>query len=231
MPQLSLARPKGEVRAVALVLHGGQENSTRPVRPGNMAALRMRPFAWSLHSAGRASGLAVARLRYDLRGWNGDLRSPVGDARTALAELTGRFPGVPFALVGHSMGGRTAIHVADDANVRAVVGLAPWIEPGEPVRTVTGRRVLIAHGDRDKITNPQSSEAWARAAADFAESISYVTVRGEQHAMLARASVWHRLCTGFVLGALFGSSLEGTEGADTANIVTKALAGEPLLVV
>jgi pimeloyl-ACP methyl ester carboxylesterase len=173
----------------------------------------------------------VARLRYDVRGWNGDLRSPVGDARTALARLADRFPDVPVALVGHSMGGRTAVHVADDPGVRAVVGLAPWIEKGEPVETMTGRRLLIVHGDRDRITNPQSSAAYARSAAAVAESASYVTVRGERHAMLRRPAIWHRLTTGFVLGVLFGTPLEGTDDADTANVVTKVLAGEPVLVV
>lgn len=231
MPKLTVARPKGAVRGVALVLHGGRETSTKPVRPGNMAALRMRPFARALRAAGNSSGLAVARLRYDVRGWNGELRSPVGDARTALAELAARFPGVPVALVGHSMGGRTAIHVADDANVRAVVGLAPWIEPGEPVATMAGRRLLIAHGDHDHITNPKASAAYARAAADVAESVSYITVRGEQHAMLKQARLWHRLAAGFVVGVLFGTALEGTDEDDIANVVMKVLAGEPVLVV
>jgi pimeloyl-ACP methyl ester carboxylesterase len=217
VPELTVAAPPGEVRGVALVLHGGQVKSSRPVRRGNLAALRMSPFARSLRAAGAASGLAVARLRYDVRGWNGDLRSPVGDARTALARLADRFPDVPVALVGHSMGGRTAVHVADDPGVRAVVGLAPWIEKGEPVETMTGRRL--------------SSAAYARSAAAVAESASYVTVRGERHAMLRRPAIWHRLTTGFVLGVLFGTPLEGTDDADTANVVTKVLAGEPVLVV
>lgn len=230
-PRLHLSVPRCEVRGVALVLHGGRETSTRPVRAGNLAALRMRPFARSLVAAGASSGLAVARLRHDVRGWNGELRSPVGDARTALGDLAARFPGVPFALVGHSMGGRTAIHVADDPNVRAVVGLAPWIEQGEPADTMAGRRLLIAHGDRDRVTNPRASAGYAKAAAAYAESASYVIVRGERHAMLRRARLWHRLSTGFVLGALLGTSAEGTDGDDTANVVMKALAGEPVLVV
>ncbi|MGH8962112.1 MAG: alpha/beta hydrolase [Jatrophihabitantaceae bacterium] len=231
MPGLTVAAPHGDVIGVALVLHGGQENSTRPVRRGNLAALRMLPFARSLHAAGASSGLAVARLRYQLRGWNGDLRSPVGDARRALAELTGRFPGVPLALVGHSMGGRTAIHIADDPAVHAVVALAPWIEKGEPVETMTGRRLLVVHGDRDRITNPRASAAYTAAVAGCAESASYLAIRGERHAMLCRPRLWHRLSTGFVLGALFGAPSEGSGDDDTANLVSKALAGEPLLVV
>ena len=89
--------------------------------------------------AGR-DGLAVARLRYRVRGWNGADAAPVADAHWALDQLTARFPGVPIALVGHSMGGRAALYAAGHPAVRAVVGLAPWIEPGDTERTIDGLR-------------------------------------------------------------------------------------------
>ena len=79
----------------------------------------------------QADGLAVVSLRHCMRGWNGDLRSPVADARWALDQFRERFGDVDVALVGHSMGGRTALAVADDPSVRSVVALAPWIEPGD----------------------------------------------------------------------------------------------------
>src|SRR6266496_984692 len=125
---LRVHEPRKTPRAVALVLHGGQARSLRSTRPWNGATLRMLPFARSLARAGDETGLVVARLRYLIRGWNGKLQSPVGDARSALARLAQRYPGLPVALVGHSMGGRVALTVADTPTVEAVVALAPWVE-------------------------------------------------------------------------------------------------------
>ena len=230
-PSLSVRMPPGPVRGIALVLHGGRARSTAPARSNQLAVLRMRPFATDLAAAGREDGLAVARLLYRVRGWNGDLQSPVHDARWALRQLADRFPGLPVALVGHSMGGRVALYAADEPNVRAVVALAPWIERGDPVAPVSGRRVLIAHGDRDRLTSPKASAAFARTAIGTAASVSYVVVRAERHAMLRRAAVWHRLSTGFVLGVLFGTRPGGTDADDATNVLTQALAGQAALVV
>jgi pimeloyl-ACP methyl ester carboxylesterase len=223
-PHLAVSKPRGDARGIALVLHGGRSKSRAPVRVTNLAALRMLPFAWSL----RGHGMVVARLRYRMRGWNGADRSPVQEARWALERLTAQYPDVPVALVGHSMGGRTALYVADDPAVRAVVALAPWIEAGDPVATLAARRVLIAHGDRDRMTDPRASASYARAAVRLAESISYVNISGERHAMLRRPRVWTALTTGFVRGVLLGTEPDGR--AD-ANAVSKALAGQAALVV
>lgn len=241
-PVLSVAAPPGPVRGIALVLHGGRSRSVAPTRPWQLAVLRMLPFAWSLRRAGGAQGLAVARLRYRVRGWNDAERSPVADAWWALDQLAERFPGVPVALVGHSMGGRTAVYVAAHPAVQVVVGLAPWLEPGDQERTIAGlagRRVLFAHGALDRMTDPRSSAAYARAAAGIAASVSYVAVRADKHAMLARAAVWHELATGFVLGALAEPSRSGTSAAQNTNqkvsdlsgALTQALAGQAELVV
>lgn len=236
-PDLIVGPTAGEVGGIALVLHGGRARSTAPVQARQLAVLRMVPLAAALRKAEGASGhLEVARLRYRVRGWNESDRSPVADARWALDELSRRHPGVPIALVGHSMGGRTAIYVADHPAVRVVVGLAPWLEDGDPVETVAGRRVLIVHGARDRMTSPVASRRWAAAAQGVAETISYVSVRDDAHAMLRRAEVWHRLSAEFVVGALFDRSpmanrKSGTKDGDTTNVVLKALAGEPLLIV
>ena len=230
-PSLSVRTPPGPVRGIALVLHGGRARSNAPARANQLAVLRMRPFARELADAGGGDGLAVAQLRYAVRGWNGELQSPVHDARWALQQLAERFPGIPVALVGHSMGGRTALYVADAPAVRAVVALAPWIERGDPVATLTGRRLLIAHGDRDRLTSPKASAAYARAAAGVAASVSYVVVRAERHAMLRRAAVWNRLSTGYVRGVLFGTRPDGTDADGATNVLAQALAGEPALVV
>ena len=62
-------------RAVALVLHGGRSTGLTPVRARQLAVVRMLPFVSSLHRAGAGRGLAVARMRYQVRGWNGPAQS------------------------------------------------------------------------------------------------------------------------------------------------------------
>ncbi len=221
----------GVTQAVALVLHGGRSRSTGVVRASQLAVIRMTPFVGSLRRAGAGRGLTVARMRYLVRGWNGAAQSPVPDVGWALDRLAEQFPGVPVALVGHSMGGRAAVYAAGHDSVRAVVGLAPWIEPADPVAQLAGRRLLIAHGDRDRMTSPPGSASYARRAAAVAEAVSYVAVHGERHAMLRRATIWHQLATGYVLAVLCGVAPEETVGAPTANVLEEVLAGTASLVV
>lgn len=230
-PALSIDRPDGDVRAVALVLHGGRETSTAAVRPLQLAVVRMTPFAASLRRAGHRRGLAVARLRYLVRGWNGTSQSPVADVRWALDRLAARFPDAPVALVGHSMGGRAAIYAADHPSVRTVVGLAPWLEASDPHDGVAGRHVLVAHGDSDRITNPTASADWLQQARDVAASATYVSIRNERHAMLRRAGFWHALATGYVLATMSGAEPAETVSGPTAHVLSQALAGRPSFVV
>jgi predicted esterase len=227
---LRVHTPPRPVRAVALVLHGGRADTRMPTRPWQLAVLRMVPFATALRAAGSRDGLAVARLRYHLRGWNGDQQASVADARWALDQLHRRFPGAPIALVGHSMGGRTAIYVADDPAVRVVVALAPWIEPYDPVEQLRGRRLLIVHGSRDRVTDPLRSAVFAQHARSVAAKVTYLSVRASDHAMLRRARLWHDLACGFVTGALCSSSARWQE-ATGSNAVRDALAGQPSVVV
>jgi alpha-beta hydrolase superfamily lysophospholipase len=231
---LSVSQAGGPTRAVALVLHGGRARSTAPATDRQAAVLRMRPFATALHRAGGADGLTVARLRYELRGWNGEHRSPVRDAEQALDQLSARFPGVPIALVGHSMGGRAAVYAAGYLGVRAVVGLAPWLEAGDPVAQLAGRRVLLVHGTRDRMTSAAATVRFAERAGRYADAVTFVSVEGGRHAMLARATLWHSLVAGFVTGVLLGEAhglQSGTTDAVGANVIRRALAGQASLVV
>lgn len=230
-PFLHVEPPAGPVRALALVLHGGRSRGTGAVTARQLAVLRMRPFVSSLQRAGTGRGLAVAHLRYRVRGWNGVQASPVPDTEWALDRLAERYPGVPAALVGHSMGGRAAVYAAGHPSVSTVVGLAPWIEPGDPVRPVAGRRVLFVHGDRDRMTSPPESAEFARQAAAVAASVNYVSVSGERHAMLRRARLWHDLATGFVLATLCDTPPNETVGRESANVLEKALTGNVSLQV
>jgi pimeloyl-ACP methyl ester carboxylesterase len=225
-PELSVDTPRGAVRGLAVVMHGGRSASVDPTRSTQLSVLRMVPFATALKRAGRRDGLAVARLRFAVRGWNGSLRSPVADARWALDQLADRFPEVPVVLVGHSMGGRTALYAAGHESVTGVVGLAPWVEPGDPVDQLAGRRVLIAHGTRDRMTSARGSAAYAQLARTAGAEVTYVSVEDESHAMLRRASVWHRLAAGYAVGVLFGRAPRDTESGDrTTTALAEALAG------
>jgi dienelactone hydrolase len=230
-PYLHVNVPKTTASAIALVLHGGAARSTEHVTVFSLAAARMVPFDLALRSAGRADGLVVARLRYRQRGWNGSAQAPVHDARWALTQLTERFPNLPVGLIGHSMGGRTAMYVADEPAVHCVVGLAPWLEREDSLEPLRGRRVLIVHGDADHITDPRASASFAGRLQGLAVSSAFVTVTGEKHSMLHRPRVWHELAAGFTVGALLGKTSSGTEEGPVANVVAKALAGQPKLIL
>lgn len=186
--------------AIALLLHGGQESSTAPVHSLRPAYLRMLPFARDLYRAGRDGGLGVWTMRYRVRGWNAPDLDPVADARWALDQIHRAHPDVPVVLVGHSMGGRTALRVADDPAVTAICALAPWTPKGEPVAQLAGRTVLIAHGDLDRMTDPRLSYAYAERAKEVSDAVCRFDVRGDAHAMLRRAREWRLLVRRFTLG-------------------------------
>ena len=190
-----------EPRAVVLVLHGGQSHSTRTVRPWQGAVWRMQPFARALVRAGRGE-LAVATIRYAVRGWNGELASPVADTRLALEQVAARYPDLPVGLLGHSMGGRVALHLADDERITAIAALAPWVEPADHPRGHAGLHLLVMHGARDRVTSPQRSRAMADAMAALGAEVTYEAVPGEGHAMLRHAPLWHTEAATFLVNHL-----------------------------
>jgi pimeloyl-ACP methyl ester carboxylesterase len=200
-PALSVLPSSGPTLGIALVLHGGKSHSREPVEARHLSPARMVPFARHIHRAGRQHGLAVWSLRNSVRGWNGEDMTPLQDARWALQQISSQHPDVPVFLVGHSMGGLTAVCAADHPQVEAVVALVPWLSPGTPVSGVTGRKVLIVHGTFDRWTSPSASLAFARRAAAGATSMQYVSLRGAGHFMLRKIRLWHTLSTGFVLKA------------------------------
>lgn len=190
--------------AVVLVLHGGREASTEPVSAYQLSVLRLIPFARRISAHG-GSRVAVARLRYRQRGWNaepGQPPAPVADAQWALQELRDRFGNLPFGVVGHSMGGRTALRVAGEPQLRAVVGLAPWLPPGEPIAQLTGRQVLLVHGTADRMTDPRGTAAFATRLEQEQVPVTLVRIEGGRHAMLRRPRLWHELAAQFVLNSL-----------------------------
>lgn len=190
--------------AVVLVLHGGREHSIAPVSWSQLPVLRMIPFARAVARVGEGR-IAVARLKYAIRGWNEEAASPVPDARAALEQIRVRHPGVPIALLGHSMGGRVALSLAADPDVTAVVGLAPWVEPDDVARGGPGLQALLVHGTDDRMTDPRNTARMAGLLRDRGVEVTHVPVAGSKHAMLQHAGVWHRTAAEFLRDALLSA--------------------------
>ncbi len=189
------------VTGVVVVAHGGQSASTEPTNAVQPAVLRMIPVAAAVRHALRGSGVVILRPRFGLRGWNGDLASPVHDLNQALDGIAAAYGPVPVVLIGHSMGARAAMRAAGHPAVSAVAGLAPWLPLGEPVEQLAGRRVLVAHGTADIITSPAETWAFVERARAVTQ-VAAVEVRDGDHPMLRRARLWHAIAAEFARSAL-----------------------------
>ena len=166
----------------------------------------MLPFLLDLARNGRRLGLASMQLRYRLVGYNeGD---PVADMEWALDRVAERYD-VPVCLLGHSMGARAALRAAGHPSVVSVVALAPWCPPSEPVAQLEGRTVVIAHGERDRITDPARSLEFARQAQPVTARLARFELRGTGHTMLQRLPAWQSLARRLTLGTLGLHPLEG----------------------
>ncbi len=177
--------------------------------------------------------VVVARLLYRYRGWNAPQHPALQDARWALAECRNRFGAdVPISVIGHSMGGRVALRIAGEPNVRSVVALAAWLPEQEPRPQMSGRRFLLVHGTADRTTDPGGSARLVAAAQAVAESVSYLRLPGEGHALLRHRGLVDGLAAAFALATLDSAALHAgrTEPAQISNLLRKALAGEVHLV-
>lgn len=201
-PTVTVRPAAMEVRGVALVLHGGRANSFEPVRARQLSPARMVPIARQLQAWGSSAGLETWNLRNGVRGWNGELASPLHDARWALEQIHEKHPGLPVYLLGHSMGGLTALCAAEDPLARAVVALAPWVDSTTPIQHMAGRRVLIIHGDADSWTSPRQSQLYAQRIQGIADDVRYVTIAGAGHFMVTKLALWHDLAASYLLDAL-----------------------------
>jgi alpha-beta hydrolase superfamily lysophospholipase len=187
---------------VALILHGGAVASRMPVAWWRLPVVRMLPFATTI-ARHAGDDLAVLRLKNRVRGWNGNRQDPVQDARWALDRIRRSLPGIPVVLVGHSMGGRVALHLSTEPDVVGVAALAPWVE-SDARRPRPGTPVLLMHGSRDRITDPRRTDILARRFSENGVDVRHVRVEGGAHSMLRDASLWHDTVSDFVTAVLLG---------------------------
>lgn len=195
-PELRWVSAPAHPERVVLVLHGGRERSDEPVRWRQLAVLRMLPFAWAVARTGRGR-VAVVRLRNAVRGWNDG--APLADAQWALSQVRARYPGVPIGLLGHSMGGRTALRLCGEPDVVAVMTAATWLGPEDRLTPHPGLAALLVHGDRDRVTDPLGSEVAAARLRAAGADVEHVVLPGEGHAMLRRFWRWHTLAAEFLV--------------------------------
>lgn len=221
-PRLIDVRVPERPRGAVLVLHGGASRGPEvAVSPTQLSVLRMVPTAKRIAREGKGE-LAVFRLLNAQRGW-GAGPTPVDDAAWALDQLAERFGELPpTCLVGHSLGGRAALLSAGRPGVRSAVALAPWVQGSDAPRGLAGRKVLVVHGDEDRIASPERSATLARRMAAQAP-VAYITVRGGKHAMLGPRGVFDRLAAEWATATLLGREPSGP--------VARALAGEAFLEV
>lgn len=184
------ATPSG----VVLMLHGGQESSHLPVDERSASWRRSHWMQRQIAPGAHEAGVSLWLLRYRRRGWNAGADptpSPVPDARWALDEVRRVHGSLPVVFLGHSMGARTAVAVADDPLVTGVVALAPWFPAGEPVDPLRGKRLAAAHGRADKITSYRATEEFVRRARSVAASAELHDMGRIGHYMLRRHRDWN----------------------------------------
>ena len=192
--RLTLGPDPGDVRAVALMLHGGAERGPHPIDERSLAFRRTRWMTTTISGRLGRAGVRTALLRFEVKGWNaghGPEPSPVADTRAALSRLRAAVPDLPIVLVGHSMGARTAAWVADDPGVVGVVGLAPWLPADDPVRALAGKHLVAAHGSRDRITSARATAAYVRRAERVAASARFIDMGPLGHYMVAGVRRWN----------------------------------------
>lgn len=204
-PTLTMPRVKNP-EAVALFVHGGDVEGTLRMHRADPAFVRMVPFARDVErrSRGRIGG---ALLRLAVRGWNDPEKPAVEDTRWALGELRRRYPGVPIAVVGHSMGGRVALDIAASEHLAAVVGLAPWAADTYDAEAFREVPLLGVHGRHDTVTDPKATKDLVDRIKAVGGTAEFVSMPG-WHAMLVNPVRWHREASTFLIDHLLDRSAD-----------------------
>ncbi len=179
-------------RAVIVMLHGGKARGQEVVDGRSLSWRRTAAMQRDIARAAQEADVSTWLLRFTHRGWNGGA-DRIADARSALDAVREELGDVPVCLLGHSMGGRTAVHVADDPSVHGVVALAPWLPPGERVAALRGKRLYAAHGSRDRITSARTTQDFVRRASLVAEVAEFTDMGPLGHYLLRGRREWNRV--------------------------------------
>ncbi|WP_328927291.1 alpha/beta hydrolase [Streptomyces sp. NBC_00190] len=200
------------VSGVVLLLPGASRFSPGPLRPLGRALVR----------AGVAEGLVAHAVvhgggssREDQAGWAAD-------------EVVRRYGDVPVCLAGYGAGGLAALRAAGHHAVNSVVSLAPCLadaaaaaDSSEPVKQLSGRRVLIVHGTNDARSDPEASFQLAARAKKANRSTCRFEVHSDGHGLREHQPEVVALVVDFVLGSVFSGRY--------SRPVTDALAAPPPL--
>ncbi|GAA4875436.1 dienelactone hydrolase family protein [Serinicoccus chungangensis] len=205
-PRLVDIRRHPRPAARVLVLHGGQQHGTEPTSWRQLSVLRSRVLAFALARAGAPHRLDVRLLRYAVRGWNDG--APLRDARWALDRLRAEDAALPTGLLGYSMGGRTALRLAEE--VETLVTAAAWVDRSDLplLRPPRGGRVLMLHGARDEVTSPEGTLAAAERLRRLGADVGVRTDLDDTHGLVRHARTWHRLAADHLVEELTGSARE-----------------------
>ncbi|MFJ6088345.1 alpha/beta hydrolase [Streptomyces sp. NPDC092369] len=131
----------------------------------------------------------LGQVRYRDRGWNEGAAET--DALRALSDL-GRLAGnVPVILLGHAMGGRTALRAAVHPQVLGVVALAPRLPACENVGGLAGRSILLVQGEDGGTAARRQMQDFVQRARTAGARAGGVVVLGGGPWMARRASTWH----------------------------------------
>jgi pimeloyl-ACP methyl ester carboxylesterase len=173
--------------------------------PWQLANVRVELLARGLQ-ASLGDGVEVRRLQYRFRGWNPGRLDALYDARAALDDIRTTVDAKDVVVVGHSMGGRVAAHLAASGDVGAVAALAPWWPAGDADLIPSGCRLLTVHGTADTWTDPAAARAQTLRAAARGVDAQWVPVDGAGHFLVKNFTLWHRLTADFAMAQWSESS-------------------------